>query len=199
MQWLRACVIGSAIGFAGLIAAIPANAQGVNDPSYAAPPYVPSIWQGLYAGLHGGYGRADPATGFVAGFQIGYNWQATQFVYGLELDGSFADISVTDSSFGPTVKASVDWLATARGRFGYLFTPNMLAYGTLGIGYARESAASSVPGFTLTVTESDTAFVYGAGIEGKLSDSMSLRVEYLSFGSLDINVVRAGLNFKFGN
>jgi outer membrane immunogenic protein len=200
MQTMRARVIGSAMGLAALVAAVPATADGVNGPSYDARPYLPSIWQGLYGGLHLGYGKADPADGFVGGVQIGYNWQASRIVYGLEADASFADISAKESFMGATAKASIDWLASVRGRAGFLLTPNILAYGTLGVGYARASGSSSIPGVvSISVSDSDTAFVYGLGIEGKLSESMSVRVEYLSFGDLDISVVRAGLNFKFGN
>ena len=50
--------------------------------------------------------------------------------------------------------------------------------------------------FSDSDTESD--FVYGLGIEGKINPSMSLRLEYLAFGDLDVDVVRAGINFKLG-
>jgi opacity protein-like surface antigen len=72
--------------------------------------------------------------------------------------------------------------------------PRILAYGTAGFGIAKASA--SFGPFSDSDTESD--FVYGLGIEGKINPSMSLRLEYLAFGDLDVDVVRAGINFKLG-
>ena len=57
---------------------------------------------------------------------------------------------------------------------------------------------------TISASESvtETGFVYGVGVESKLSERMSVRVEYLGLGNLDkvgdFGIVRAGLNFKFG-
>jgi outer membrane immunogenic protein len=112
-------------------------------------------------------------------------------VYGLEADVSYADIS--GEIWG--VDVSIDWMTTVRGRLGFLLTPNVLAYGTAGYGWVGASA--SVPGFSISETESD--FVFGAGLEAKLSPTSSLRVEYLTFGDLEVDVVRAGLSFKLGN
>jgi outer membrane immunogenic protein len=191
MKSSRTSVAGLAVALALLAGAIPAAADGPPGAPYYA---RPSIWQGVYGGFHLGWGEADPADGFVGGVQAGYNWQAGQIVYGLEADVSYADISFKDNFFG--VEASVDWLATVRGRAGFLLTPRVLAYGTAGFGIA--SASARIPGL-VKVDDTETDFVYGLGIEGKLSDTMSLRAEYLAFGDLDINVVRAGLNFKLGN
>jgi hypothetical protein len=46
---------------------------------------------------------------------------------------------------------------------------------------------------------SDSDFVLGLGVEAKISETMSARVEYLKFSDNDIDVVRAGLNIRFGN
>ena len=190
MKTLRARVAGLTVGVVALATALPVAADGPPGRADFARPYQPSIWQGAYAGLHLGWGEADPADGFVGGFQAGYNWQSGQIVYGLEADVSFADI---DARFmGGNV--SVDWLGTVRGRVGYLLSPRILAYGTAGFGIAKASA--SFGPFSDSDTESD--FVYGLGIEGKINPSMSLRLEYLAFGDLDVDVVRAGINFKLG-
>jgi outer membrane immunogenic protein len=160
----------------------------------------PSIWQGLYGGVHLGWGESGPADGPVGGFQIGYNWQSGLFVYGLEADISFADISHSQRVMGATATASIDWLATARGRFGYLLTPRLLAYGTAGFGIASASGSAAIPGaLKISVDDTDTDFVFGLGLESKISDRLSLRAEYLAYGDLDIGVFRAGLNFKLGN
>ena len=44
--------------------------------------------------------------------------------------------------------------------------------------------------------ESD--FVFGLGVEGKISETMSARVDFLTGGDVDADVVRAALNFKLG-
>jgi len=177
---------------------------------YGRPVY--SLWQGLYAGVHAGWGESGDADGFVGGGQVGYNWQANQFVYGVEADFSLSDIStgqtVTFGGMWANANASIDWMATARGRAGVLLDPRILAYATAGVGLARASWDASAGGFGLAVTtggsKTDSSFVWGVGVEGKLSETMSARVEYLGFTSLDsigsdgIGVIRAGLNFKLG-
>jgi opacity protein-like surface antigen len=57
--------------------------------------------------------------------------------------------------------------------------------------------------FTLPWKRSTTesGFVYGVGVESKISERMSARLEYLGFSEDrfgDFGIVRAGLNFKLG-
>jgi outer membrane immunogenic protein len=198
MQTLRRVVIAAVVIAGAAGAALPASADGGRPPGDRA--YYPSIWQGIYAGVHLGYGESGPADGFVGGAQIGYNWQAGQIVYGVEADVSFADISVEQTFLGVTASASIDWMATLRGRLGFLVTPNVLAYGTAGFGYANASGSANIPGVvSFSVSDSESDFVYGLGLEGKLTNTMSARIEYLAFSDLEIDIVRAGLNFKLGN
>jgi opacity protein-like surface antigen len=96
-------------------------------------------------------------------------------------------------------------LATVRGRIGYLIDQGILAYATAGIGIASWSAEAGFrncpfdrcPSIELDGRETD--FVFGLGVEGKLSETMSARVDFLTGGDLDADVVRAALNFKLGN
>lgn len=158
------------------VAATPAAvADGLRT---AGPGYVdrPSIWRGLYGGIHLGHADADGDDGFVGGVQLGYNWQSNQLIYGLEGDLS---LSGTDS---------IDWLASVRGRLGYLIQPSLLVYATAGLGLVSGD-------------ETDAGFVYGLGVEGKITDTMSARLEYLAFTSDTdhgdgVDVIRAGLNIK---
>jgi outer membrane immunogenic protein len=170
---------------------VSAMADGGRGPARADRHYYPSIWQGLYAGFHIGHGEAGPADGVVGGGQIGYNWRSGQLVYGLEADVTFADIGIEHRY----ASASIDWMATGRGRLGYLLTPSILAYGTAGFGFASGSGSVSGIG-SFSDTESD--LVYGIGLEAKVSPTMSARIEYLGFSDLEIDVIRAGLNFKLG-
>jgi len=216
MQALQRGLIALGL-LAGVAVATPATADGGGAPVVYERGYYPSIWQGLYGGVHAGFGWSGDADGGVGGAQAGYNWQSRQFVYGLEADISASDIGVSasasacDPSFGCATahaSASIDWLATIRGRFGVLVQPSLLVYATAGLSVisAEGHASVVVPGagsLRASVSETDTAFVYGVGVESKISDSMSLRVEYLGFGDTDaigdFGILRAGLNFRFGN
>jgi outer membrane immunogenic protein len=181
----------------------------------ATPGYYerPSIWRGLYAGVHLGFGSSGDLDGVVGGGQIGYNWQSKQIVYGLEVDASLADISggssVSFAGMTASANASIDWMMTVRGRLGVLLTPRVLAYGTAGFGIAGSSWDARAGGFGFGIQQSgsdtSTGFAYGVGLEGKFTDSMSARIEYVALTGLDgtissdgVGVVRAGLNFKLG-
>jgi outer membrane immunogenic protein len=138
----------------------------------------PSIWRGLYAGLNLGHFETDHDDGLVGGVQVGYNWQNQQIIYGLE-----ADLSVANSD-------TIDWLGSARGRLGYLLQPGLMVYGTAGIG-------------VVSAFDSEAGFVWGLGVEGRVTESMTARLEYLNFDTDShhgdgVDVIRAGLNFKFG-
>jgi outer membrane immunogenic protein len=182
MTSLRSRLIGLAVLACLAGAALPAAADGPRDRGYQ-----PSYWQGLYAGVHVGYGEADVLgiglDGFAGGGLIGYNWQKGQIVYGWEADFSISDISF---EVGP-YEASVDWMATVRGRLGVLMHPDYLAYATAGFGIGHVDTNF---GFDDTGTD----FVFGLGVEGKLNQTSTVRAEYLNVG--DIDVFRAALTFK---
>jgi outer membrane immunogenic protein len=178
-------------------ASVPALADGARDPGrYGSP----SFWQGLYAGAHVGYGDAGGGLdGAVVGGQIGYNWQKGLMVYGWEVDATWSDMSVgfRDPWSGASAELSVDWMATVRGRWGYLVQPNLLAYGTAGLGHLSASASASIPGVGEgSVSGSNTELVVGVGLEMKWNETTSVGVEYINFTDSDIDVVRARVNFK---
>jgi len=205
--------LGSIAGMAMM--AMPVAADGGRGPP---PPYeqgyYPSIWQGLYAGVNAGVGWAGDASGAVGGGQVGYNWRSQQFVYGVEGDiqasdiGVDATISVCGSMLGCSridAGASIDWFSTIRGRAGILVQPNLLVYATAGVAIVHTEAHVRSSFGSVSISETDSGFVGGVGVEGKINEAMSWRVEYLNFGHPadfvrdDTGIVRAGLNFKFGN
>jgi outer membrane immunogenic protein len=202
---LIALTVAGAVG-----AALPA-AAGAQPPPPDYYPAYPWLWQGWYAGLHLGWGEAGPADGFVGGVQAGYNWQKGQLVYGFEADVTWSDISFSDGvrfcdfdgCVSARASASIDWMATVRGRLGYLFQPSLMAYATAGFGFLSASASASVSGFgvrdRISFSDTDTDFVFGIGVEGKLSEVSALRVEYLGFSDSEIDIIRAALSFKLGN
>jgi len=189
----------------------PAVAQEGRGPTYFDQPYLPSIWQGLYAGVHLGWGWSGDANGGVGGGQIGYNWQSRQYVYGVEADVSAADIGVSETIVVPgavlNASASIDWLTTFRGRLGVLVQPNLLVYGTAGLAVVHAEAHGSVNAvgigqISAHASDTESGFVYGIGAESMWTERMSVRVEYLGFSGPDkigdFGIIRAGLNFKFG-
>jgi outer membrane immunogenic protein len=181
-------------------------------------PYIPvASWTGFYIGVNGGYGWANednyavvlPEGGFGGG-QIGYNWQGVlnpSLVIGIEADIQGADIS---DSIG-VEKQSLNYFGTVRGRLGYAFE-RTLVYATGGFAYGEVEYKNPV--FSLTDTQ--TGWVVGGGIEYKLTPAWSLKGEYqflsldakdsdpgsLTWGDSDrseIHTVRVGLNYHVGH
>jgi outer membrane immunogenic protein len=89
---------------------------------------------------------AIDASSFAAGVHGGYNWQiGPRFVAGIEGDWTWTNASASFTQgwtlFGTatpvvgsftTMSTKLDWLASIRGRAGYLVTPDLLAYVTGG-------------------------------------------------------------------
>lgn len=171
MVW-RSSLLALTVAMGMAAAASPAVADG---PSKQAQwPNTPwSSWQGLYGGVHVGSADARWDEGLVGGLQLGRNWQAGNIVYGLEGDISFSGLD------------AVDWMATVRGRLGYLLAPGILVYGTAGLGMVDFDRHGV-----------ETEFVYGLGVEGKLTQATTVRLEYLNFADSDVDVVRLGVNWK---
>jgi opacity protein-like surface antigen len=197
--------------FSGLLIAGAAQAADLRPkaPPRAEPVY--SSWAGFYIGIHGGYGwgnvdfgdgfELEPRGGLVGG-HAGYLWQWGTWVGGLEVDYSAA--SLKDDLDGVTSK--IDALGSARGRLGWLWTPNLLAYGTAGVGWAHSKLIDVVG----TSAESSFGWVAGAGLEYQFANSWRLRVEYLHYdfsevtyagfdatADVRVDVVRGALSFKF--
>jgi outer membrane immunogenic protein len=145
-------------------------------------------------------------TPFVGGGYAGVNWQfAPSFVMGLEGDwqsvrSNFSFCRQTSSDSDPcsdnfrgfsTVGGNVDWVATARGRLGWVSGP-ILLYGTAGVAFAdvktslglsceRDGCgeddfhALSTSGISST---HKIGWVAGAGIEWMFAQNWILRGEW---------------------
>jgi outer membrane immunogenic protein len=97
------------------------------------------------------------------------------------------DIEVLSRSVSPgpcrgSVHSKIDALGSARLRLGYLFTPNLLAYGTAGLGFGRSEL--DIDG-VLIAKPNLFGWVAGGGLEYKLFEHVRVRGEYLhyDFGS----------------
>jgi len=237
------------LGTTALAALLSVNVAQAADMPLKAPPRAPVVisdWTGFYLGVHGGYGWgdvkldvdltpvfADPSPkGWVFGGHAGYLWQWGNVVGGLEIDYSAADLkddqTVTFKKGGEvpvtvsiTESAKIDALGSARARLGFLWTPNLLAYGTAGIGWAHSKLGFSADvcfrnecgGGGITAAESSFGWVAGGGLEYQFNNNWRLRAEYLhyDFGTVgyafqpvltlnadvSVDVVRGALSFKF--
>jgi outer membrane immunogenic protein len=230
----------AAAGSLIIAAASPTFAADLARPApYApyAPPaavYAPVFsWTGFYVGGNAGWGwtKGDgdiafggpsgsfsgDGNGFLGGAQIGYNWQAGNWVYGLEADfqGSAGKGDVHGSAGGVTFSGDSKnpWFATARGRIGYAFGRSMI-YGTGGAVYGKSTLdGTSTLGGSFSDSTTYWTWTAGLGYEAMLWDRWSAKIEYLYAGtpsdvptppgtsnvdgSANTSIVRAGLNYHF--
>lgn len=146
--------------------------------------------------------------GFVGGVHLGYDFQSGNMVYGGVLDlngGDFGDVqegrSRTPATY--TIARSMDFLGTLRGRAGYLVSPNTLLYGTAGVAFGDVDFSYAQPGSgATTVTsggqDSSIGYAVGLGVENRLSEKVSIGLEYLyvNMGGNDFNANLTGGPFS---
>jgi outer membrane immunogenic protein len=159
--------------------------------------------------------------GGLAGGTAGCNYQTGNWVWGAEGDLSWARISgrgapingFTEQELG----AKVSWLDTLRGRIGYA-ADRTLFYVTGGAAFANVKATElDNNGVPFAIAKDRSGWTVGVGVEWALADPhWSLKAEYLyvDFGKklyvfepndldrtvrLNENIVRIGLNYKFGD
>jgi len=198
--------VGSISANAADLGARPYTKAPIADPAYD--------WSGFYIGVNAGYGwghnhhddltpgggywtekvgmvghrqTVDPR-GAVYGGQIGYNWQAANWVFGLEGQFNGASVKRTDISiFYPGenfLSAKIDSFATATARIGYAFN-NWLPY--IKGGYAAAHLKTNdfdIYGDTLDHSAWRSGYVVGAGLEYAFAPNWTFGVEYnyMDFG-----------------
>ena len=167
-------------------------------------------WTGFYIGAHAGYGWGNndfsdttgfvgPAgtsygndtDGFFGGGQAGFDYQfAPNWVLGIEgqMSGGKIDGGTNYVPALGTTAFSNDakWLASVTGRLG--FTPggsNWLIYGKGGVAFADIDQTVSIPGFSVSNSETRTGWTAGAGVEYAFAPGWSGKIEYqyYDFGS----------------
>ena len=225
----------SFVGFAGTASAADLAAR----PYTKAPPMPEAVynWTGFYIGVNGGGGwgharevdtingstTAHDTSGGLAGGQLGYNWQTGAWVFGVEADGDWADLTGSAPCPNPAFACASDTraLASFRGRIGWATGP-ALFYATGGLGYANErytglTVAGGTPGAGTTGVFTDDRWGYavGAGIEWGFAPNWSGKIEYMHYGfdatnsiagtlsaapialSSRIDTVKVGINYRF--
>ncbi len=112
-------------------------------------------------------------SGPAGGVHIGYNFQSSQLVGGVEADAMFS--AIRSGSLG-SASFSQDFLSSARVKGGYAFG-NLLAYGTLGWAWSttnyQDLGASS--------NETVKGLAFGLGAEYAITRNVSLRAELLRY------------------
>jgi outer membrane immunogenic protein len=185
-------------------------------------------WTGWYIGINGGgvFGRSNwrdsaglstggfNVNGGMIGGTLGVNWQANQWVWGLESDGDWANIKgSTNSNCALGCETKSNFLATFRGRVGYAGFGPVLPYLTGGLAVGDIETRTSLGSSNTT----RAGWTVGTGVEWAVVGPWTAKVEYLyadlgrascsvtvcgGTGSVDVklteNVVRAGLNYRFG-
>src|SRR5438477_2489635 len=230
------------IGLAAVGMSAPASAADLAARPYtkAPPPMVAAVydWTGFYIGANGGLGSSrkcwsditalavaegcHDATGGVAGGQIGYRWQASNWVFGLEGQGDWADLSGSNISLAfPTFtnRSKIDAFGLFTGQVGYAWN-NVLLYvkGGAAVTDNKYEIISGVgAGVLASTTNTRWGGVVGAGIEYGFASNWSVGFEYdhmfmdrqnvnfvgaafVQTDSIkqDVDLFTARLNYKFG-
>ncbi len=213
------------------------------------PPPVPMVapiynWSGFYIGVNGGGGsshkcwdlvQADgavvtpnrdegchDATGGTAGGQLGYRWQWTNWVFGIEGQGNWADFTGSNSSLAfsdETNQSKIHAFGLITGQVGYAWN-NWLLYakgGAAVVDDKYETFRTSTGLSILNASESRWGGTIGTGLEFGFAPNWSLGIEYdhLFLGHNDVTLtgqfvdtVRidqdvdmglARLNYRFGS
>jgi outer membrane immunogenic protein len=226
------CIAIIGIGLASVVTfAGAANAADLPARVYTkAPPVIAPIynWGGFYIGLNGGGASSHncwtggvpvptglgchDATGGLAGGQIGYRWQATNWVFGIEAQGDWANLKGSNTSaigtFGGVPFANqtkIDSIGLFTGQIGYAWN-NVLAYlkGGAALTHDKYAGISNTtvaaigggvgvgPGGTFSqASQTRWGGVIGAGIEFGFASQWSIAVEYdhLFMGTHNLNFV----------
>ena len=235
------------LGATSLIAigmAAPASAADIAARPYrAAPPPMVSPyydWSGFYIGGNGGWGQqrdcrfnvtvafdigCHDADGGVAGGQIGYRWQAGTWVFGLEGQGDWADLSGTHPNPNGlnNIHSRLDAFGLFTGQVGWAWnnslfyvkggaavTSNRFEFLALGTGAVLASSNDSsrwggtagvgwefgfAPNWTVGV-EYDHIFTDRHNVTFVTPAGIPLVATYRSGG--DVDLITARINYRFG-
>jgi outer membrane immunogenic protein len=215
----------AAVGLVALGIA-PAFAADLPARTYTkAPPLAPMYdWSGFYIGLNGGGASSHncwsltnvngvsggpvsegchDATGGLVGGQVGYRWQATSWVFGLEAQGDWADLTGSNLSTAPQLggigvnNTKIDAIGLFTGQVGYAWN-NVLFYVKGGAAVTHDKYSGTFVGTGVAFDQaSETRWggAVGTGIEFGFAPNWSVAVEYdhLFMGKRDITFPATGL------
>ncbi|WP_213738243.1 outer membrane beta-barrel protein [Bradyrhizobium sp. dw_411] len=232
-------LLTSAILSFGLINVASAADLPARAPAYSKAPAIVDVaydWSGFYIGINGGGatsrfdwnadGFGDEgshnATGGTFGGQVGYRWQMSSVVFGLEAQGNWSDFKGSSTSVlfaGQTNTSKIDSFGLFTGQIGYAWD-RVLVYvkGGAAVTDNHYTANSTLPpliGFDAT-SETRWGATVGVGVEYAFAQNWSVGFEYdhLFMGNPDVNsstgfliadhikedvdLFTARVNYKFG-
>jgi outer membrane immunogenic protein len=196
-------------------AAAPAMAADLAARPYTkAPPMLQAAydWSGFYVGVNGGGGTSHKcwniaglsegchdATGGTVGGQVGYRWQTSQWVFGVEGQGNWADFSGSNTApvggnplGGAQDRTRIDAFGLITGQVGYAWN-NVLAYVKGGAAVVDTKYDNFFPPSpTLSATQTRWGGTVGAGLEIGFAPNWSVGFEYDHIFLDDSNVTLAG-------
>ena len=187
------------IGLVALGMTAPASAADLRPrPAPPPPPMVAAIydWSGFYIGGNGGWGQSRNCVDFVtfadacsersaglAGGQLGYRWQAGTWVFGLEGQGDWADLSNTRVSvFRPefSTRTKTDGIGLFTGQIGWAWnTALFYVKGGAAVTSNRFSILDTLTGNELASASSTRwGGTVGVGWEWGFAPNWSAGIEY---------------------
>jgi outer membrane immunogenic protein len=194
------------LGTVGLIAlgmaSVPASAADLAARPYTkAPPMMQAVydWSGFYIGINGGWAQAHDhrtnntaglelgsydSNGGTVGGQLGYRWQTGGWVFGLEAQGNWADLSGSRQNLGNplnSLRSKMDAFGLFTGQIGYAWN-NVLLYAKGGAAVTDRNYefVANATGAVGASSGYDTRWspTVGAGLEYGFGGGWSIGVEY---------------------
>ena len=186
-------------------AAAPAMAADLAARPYTkAPPMIAAVydWSGFYIGANGGWGTSrncwtntavagvqvaptaegcHDADGGTIGGQVGYRWQAGNWVFGLEAQGNWADFKGSNLSLAAAPafnRSKIDAFGLFTGQVGYAAN-NVLFYVKGGAAVTDNRYEGLFAGTVIDRAEQTRwGATVGAGVEYAFAPNWSFGVEY---------------------
>jgi outer membrane immunogenic protein len=176
------------------------------DMPYKAPPPAPYVapiydWTGFYIGGNGGWGQSHSCVDFlnaagvavasgcrdrsggVIGGQIGYRWQAGPWVFGLEAQGDWADLSNQRQSLlfpGLSTRTETNAIGLFTGQIGYAWNASLFYLkGGAAVTDNRFSVINNANGVELLASSATRwGGTVGVGWEYGFAPNWSFGIEY---------------------
>lgn len=156
-------------------------------------------WPDLYAGEYTSFTNR----GTTAGIQVGQNYQKDNLVYGVEVEGKWADIDHSEVLYDDKLKSKVDTIYLISGRIGHAWGQS-LAYLKGGYATAKFKVSSTDAddtGGSPTGSGSDTqwrsGYLLGVGYEYGLSPNciVGLTYDYVHLDSAEFDLSGPGVPY----
>ena len=208
---LLSSVCVTAIG-AALCGGLSQRASAADMPLKAPPPPPVFSWTGCYVGANAGWGHATrtwngtPTTGpsapvsigtsgdgFVGGGQLGCDYQAGNWVFGVEgmVDGSTINYTTSVGNIlpGASLTDKIWGFETVTGRVGWAWDRSLL-YVKGGGAWAQGSGSiNGPPGFqSESHTINNAGWVVGGGFEYAFTPNWSGKIEYDFMGFVNTTI-----------